>query len=51
VILGVVLGSVIRRAVSSTSDILPALAAGFVLVGLHWVFASLPSAPFALAER
>jgi uncharacterized membrane protein YcaP (DUF421 family) len=32
---------VVSRAVNSTSDILPTLSAGFVLVGLHWAFASL----------
>jgi uncharacterized membrane protein YcaP (DUF421 family) len=41
VILGVILGSVVSRAINSTADIAPTLAAGFVLVGLHWAFASL----------
>jgi uncharacterized membrane protein YcaP (DUF421 family) len=41
VILGVILGSVVSRAINSTSDILPTLAAGFILVGMHWGFASL----------
>ncbi|WP_372623828.1 DUF421 domain-containing protein [Falsiroseomonas sp.] len=41
VILGVILGSVVSRAVNSTPDILPTLGAGFVLVAMHWSFASL----------
>ncbi|MCB4822672.1 DUF421 domain-containing protein [Roseicella aerolata] len=41
VILGVILGSVVSRAVNSTADIAPTLAAGFVLVAMHWAFASL----------
>ncbi len=37
VILGVILGSVVSRAVNSTESILPTILAGFVLVGLHWL--------------
>jgi uncharacterized membrane protein YcaP (DUF421 family) len=39
VILGIILGSVVSRAVNSTDSILPTLLAGFVLVGLHWLMA------------
>jgi uncharacterized membrane protein YcaP (DUF421 family) len=41
VILGVILGSVVSRAITGSSEIVPTLGAGFVLVGLHWAFASL----------
>jgi uncharacterized membrane protein YcaP (DUF421 family) len=37
VILGVILGSVVSRAINSNDTILPTLLAGFVLVGLHWL--------------
>ena len=37
VILGVILGSVVSRAVNSNDTVLPTLLAGFVLVGLHWL--------------
>jgi uncharacterized membrane protein YcaP (DUF421 family) len=39
VILGIILGSVVSRAVNSTDTILPTLLAGFALVGLHWLMA------------
>lgn len=39
VILGIILGSVVSRAVNSTDAILPTVVAGFVLVGLHWLAA------------
>lgn len=39
VILGIILGSVVSRAVNSTDAILATLVAGFVLVGLHWLAA------------
>ena len=39
VILGVILGSVVSRAITGQSPFFPTLAAGFVLVGLHWVLA------------
>jgi uncharacterized membrane protein YcaP (DUF421 family) len=35
VIIGIILGSVVSRAINSTDTILPTLVAGFVLVGLH----------------
>lgn len=39
VILGIVLGSVISRAITGNAPFFPTLAAGFVLVGLHWLMA------------
>jgi uncharacterized membrane protein YcaP (DUF421 family) len=39
VILGVILGSVVSRAINSNERIIPTLLAGFVLVGLHWLMA------------
>lgn len=39
VILGIILGSVVSRAITGSSSFFPTLAAGFVLVGLHWLFA------------
>lgn len=41
VILGIVFGSVMSRAITGNAPFFPALAAGFVLVCLHWVFAAL----------
>jgi uncharacterized membrane protein YcaP (DUF421 family) len=41
VILGVILGSVVSRAINGSSEIVPTLGAGAVLVALHWAFASL----------
>jgi uncharacterized membrane protein YcaP (DUF421 family) len=43
VILGVMLGSVISRAITGQSPFVPTLCAAFVLVGLHWLFAQLAS--------
>jgi uncharacterized membrane protein YcaP (DUF421 family) len=37
VILGIILGSVVSRAINSVDAILPTLLAGFVLVGMHWL--------------
>jgi uncharacterized membrane protein YcaP (DUF421 family) len=39
VILGIILGSVVSRAITGSSPFFPTLATGFVLVGLHWLFA------------
>ncbi len=41
VILGVILGSVVSRAINSGAELLPTVVAGFVLVGLHWGLANL----------
>ncbi len=41
VILGIILGSVVSRAITGSSPFVPTLVAGFVLVGLHWGLAVL----------
>jgi uncharacterized membrane protein YcaP (DUF421 family) len=41
VILGIILGSVVSRAITGSSEFFPTLTAGFVLVLLHWLFATL----------
>jgi uncharacterized membrane protein YcaP (DUF421 family) len=41
VILGVILGSVVSRGVNGSGGLLPSLAAGGVLVAMHWAFASI----------
>lgn len=41
VILGIVFGSVMSRAITGNAPFFPALVAGFALVCLHWVFAAL----------
>lgn len=41
VILGVILGSVVSRAINSGAPLVPTVVAGFVLVGLHWALAHL----------
>jgi uncharacterized membrane protein YcaP (DUF421 family) len=50
VILGVVLGSVVSRAITGQSPFLPTICAGFALVGLHWLFANLAFRSFFLAR-
>ena len=40
VILGIVLGSVISRAITGNAPFFPTVGAGFVLVGLHWAMAA-----------
>lgn len=40
-ILGIILGSVVSRAVTGQAPFFPTLGAGFVLVALHWLFATL----------
>lgn len=40
VILGIVLGSVISRAITGNAPFFPTLGAGFVLVGMHWIMAA-----------
>ena len=39
VILGIVLGSVLSRAITGSTNLWPTLAAGVVLVAMHWLFA------------
>ncbi len=41
VILGIMLGSIVSRAITGNSPFLPALAASGVLVGMHWLFSSI----------
>src|SRR5918911_3547035 len=41
VILGIMLGSIVSRAVTGNAPFFPALAAGAVLVAMHWLFSSI----------
>lgn len=41
VILGVVLGSTLSRAINGGASLLPTLTAGFMLIGLHWMLAAI----------
>jgi uncharacterized membrane protein YcaP (DUF421 family) len=41
VIIGVVLGSVVSRAITGTSPLVPALAAAAVLIIMHWVLSGI----------
>jgi uncharacterized membrane protein YcaP (DUF421 family) len=41
VILGVVLGSLVSRSINGVPNLFPTIFAGFVLVGMHWMFAFL----------
>ena len=41
VILGIILGSVLSRAINGDAPLLPTVVASAVLVGLHWTFAHL----------
>ncbi len=41
IILGIILGSVVSRAINGSAPFFPTLVAGFVLVGLHWLFSVL----------
>jgi uncharacterized membrane protein YcaP (DUF421 family) len=41
VIIGMILGAMMSRAINGTAPILPTLAAGVTLVGLHWTFAAI----------
>lgn len=41
VILGIVFGSVVSRAITGNAPFFPTLGAGFMLVCLHWLFAAL----------
>ena len=40
VILGIILGSVVSRAINSSATFFTTILAGFILVGLHWLFAA-----------
>src|SRR5919205_2247099 len=40
VILGIMLGSIVSRAVTGNAPFLPALVATAVLLGMHWLFSS-----------
>ena len=39
VIVGIMLGSVMSRAINGSAPLIPTLGAGVVLIGLHWLFA------------
>ena len=39
IILGIVFGSVVSRAINGTAEFFPTLGAGLALIGLHWLFA------------
>ncbi len=41
VILGIMLGSIVSRAVTGNTPFLPALVAAAVLLGMHWLFSSI----------
>ncbi len=41
VILGIILGSVMSRAINGSAPFFPTIGAGFALVGLHWLFSQL----------
>ena len=41
IILGIILGSVVSRAITGSAEFFPTLGAGFVLILLHWLFAAL----------
>jgi uncharacterized membrane protein YcaP (DUF421 family) len=41
VIVGIMLGSIMSRAINGSAPFLPTLFAGAVLVGMHWLFAAL----------
>jgi uncharacterized membrane protein YcaP (DUF421 family) len=41
IVLGIIIGSVISRAINGTAKLFPTIAAMVILVGLHWVFAIL----------
>jgi uncharacterized membrane protein YcaP (DUF421 family) len=47
-VLAIMLGSVLSRAINGSSGIVPAIAAGFVLVGLHWVAAAVATRSHAV---
>jgi uncharacterized membrane protein YcaP (DUF421 family) len=40
-VLGIIIGSVVSRAINGTAKLFPTIAAIIILVGLHWVFAIL----------
>ncbi len=41
IILGIIIGSVVSRAINSTQLIIPSLAAGLLLILMHWAFAAI----------
>lgn len=40
-VVGIILGSVLSRAINGSASLLPTIAAGLVLVGMHWLLAVL----------
>ena len=41
VILSIIFGSTLSRAINGSSDFFPTIFAGFVLVGIHWLFCTI----------
>lgn len=41
VVIGIILGSVLSRAINGSASLLPTIIAGLVLVGMHWLLAIL----------
>jgi uncharacterized membrane protein YcaP (DUF421 family) len=41
IVLGIIIGSVVSRAINGSAELVPTLAAIIMLVGLHWIFAIL----------
>lgn len=41
IVLGVILGSILSRAITGSAPLFPTMGAAFVLVGLHWILAKI----------
>jgi uncharacterized membrane protein YcaP (DUF421 family) len=40
-LLGIIIGSVLSRAINGNASLFPSIAAGFVLIGIHWLFGAI----------